>query len=196
MSVRPLGAAAGGGLDQALRRVVSDRAGVVPREVQRVRQERDVGDEAAAAVRAGVWKAFYLSHGCYLASSAVPLIDEVIEAWPYGPVAPTIYHDFKHLGNKPILNGEKALRMFFDETEHDADELDSEYPTVPPRDALAAAVIKFVLDTYGEKSGIYLSNLTYKIGSPWDATRSAHPNRRNVAIPDSQIATYFQPLLS
>lgn len=48
-------------------------------------------------------KLVYISHGWHLAlSDGKPLVsDEYVEAWPYGPVFPSVYHEFKHYGASP-----------------------------------------------------------------------------------------------
>ena len=50
-------------------------------------------------------KLIYYAHGWHLAIRNAPLIDEVIEAWEYGPVVPNVYHEFKKFGNRPIPTG-------------------------------------------------------------------------------------------
>src|SRR5277367_2017193 len=47
-------------------------------------------------------KLVYFAHGWYLADSGAPLIDEMVEAWRYGPVIPSLYHEFKAFGKNPI----------------------------------------------------------------------------------------------
>src|SRR5215467_7486621 len=47
-------------------------------------------------------KLVYFAHGWYLALTGERLIDERVEAWKYGPVVPSIYHEFKRFGNEPI----------------------------------------------------------------------------------------------
>ena len=47
-------------------------------------------------------KLSFFAHGYYLASSGVPLIEGSFQAWPFGPVNPTIYEAFKHYGAAPM----------------------------------------------------------------------------------------------
>ena len=47
-------------------------------------------------------KLIYFAHGWHLAVTGEPLLDENVEAWPYGPVVPTVYHEFKKDGNSTI----------------------------------------------------------------------------------------------
>src|SRR5689334_3355834 len=47
-------------------------------------------------------KLVYFAHGYYPGAYKNPLIDECFEAWPYGPVVPSLYHEFKEFGNSRI----------------------------------------------------------------------------------------------
>ena len=47
-------------------------------------------------------KLVYLAHGWHLGLTGDPLIKENVEAWRYGPVVPSIYHDLKIFGNNAI----------------------------------------------------------------------------------------------
>src|SRR5205814_7982168 len=53
-----------------------------------------------------VIKLVYIAHGKYLAANGKPLINEHPEAWEFGPVIPSLYHEFKIFGNNAI--GKKA----------------------------------------------------------------------------------------
>lgn len=47
-------------------------------------------------------KLVYLAHGWNLGLTGEPLITEHVQAWRYGPVIPSIYHDFKEYGNQVV----------------------------------------------------------------------------------------------
>ena len=49
-----------------------------------------------------IQKLVYFAHGWYLALYDEPLLDEKIEAWRYGPVVPSLYHEFKRYGSGTI----------------------------------------------------------------------------------------------
>lgn len=94
-------------------------------------------------------KLVYIAHGYLLAWKMKPLINDAVEAWSYGPVIPSIYHEFKQYGssNIPIVN--------------------VDFPTNLDNDEDAKAVIKGVLDLYGNLDAITLVNLTHQPNTPW-----------------------------
>ncbi|MBL8233482.1 MAG: DUF4065 domain-containing protein, partial [Bryobacterales bacterium] len=49
-------------------------------------------------------KLIYFAHGWYLAFTGSPLLTEHVEAWQYGPVIPTVYHQFKRFGSATITS--------------------------------------------------------------------------------------------
>ena len=62
-------------------------------------------------------KLVYLSHGWYLAFYDEPLVDdEYAEAWRYGPVFDSLYHEFKHRGRLPITNPARDIDLDLKET--------------------------------------------------------------------------------
>ncbi len=47
-------------------------------------------------------KLVYYAQGLHLAIYGGPLFDDRIEAWQYGPVIPSLYHEYKHYGASGI----------------------------------------------------------------------------------------------
>ena len=47
-------------------------------------------------------KILYVGQMLYLGRYNEPLVNEVFEAWDYGPVLPTIYHSAKMFGRSPV----------------------------------------------------------------------------------------------
>ncbi len=118
-----------------------------------------------------VVKLTYIAHGYALGLGVGDLFNSRIEAWKYGPVIPDLYHTTKIWGRSPIpfnkISDGRALT------------------------GDAARVVDFVLDRYGDKDGIYLSNLTHRAGTPW---ATVYREGANVEIPDELIASHYQAL--
>ncbi|MDP8989584.1 MAG: DUF4065 domain-containing protein [Acidobacteriota bacterium] len=128
-------------------------------------------------------KLVYYAHGWNLAISNVPLINECVEAWEYGPVIPSIYHAFKRFGSGDIT--EKATRPEM----IDFNTLRFLTPTVEDQDTIE--FLKAVWDGYGDLSAIQLSNLTHQPGTPWSTIYAQNQGRKGVDIPDALIREYF-----
>ena len=97
-----------------------------------------------------VLKLVYIAHGWLLGLDGRPLVNEPVEAWRYGPVIRSLYHQYKCYGSNPI----------------------DEFPTEKPNafDAEEESTIGQVWKGYGNRTGISLSSLTHQPGTPWDIT--------------------------
>lgn len=129
-------------------------------------------------------KLVYFAHGYFLGAYGEPLIDECFEAWQYGPVAPSLYHEFKGFGNTPISRLATELDW----------EADEELPVPPPADdPRFSKVLNFVWKTYGKRDALVLSDITHKAGAPWDVvTKENVHNKKNMSIPDEIIEDHFK----
>ncbi|MGY2200943.1 Panacea domain-containing protein [Pseudomonas gingeri] len=125
-------------------------------------------------------KLVYYAHGWYAGYTDQPLINEAVEAWQYGPVIPSLYHEFKRFGS-----GEIAGKAF----EYDA--LGVREAAVPA-DPEIRTFLQNVYNSYGRYSGILLSEMTHASGTPWDMTWSAAKGVRGVDIPFPMIAAHFK----
>ena len=115
-------------------------------------------------------KLVYIAYGWYLAIYNAKLFDDRIEAWKYGPVIPNLYHATKHFGgsiiphdliaNSPVSNPD--LEKFLDS----------------------------IVRNYGHFSGIALSNLTHRQGTPWQQVY--RPDVLGIQIPDELIKAHYQ----
>jgi uncharacterized phage-associated protein len=124
-------------------------------------------------------KLVYFAHGWHLALFNEPLIDEAIQVWQYGPVVPTIYHEFKHLGNKDITSPYKDL-------------LGKE----PQVAASKEEFLDVMWDQYSDLTGVQLSNLTHQPNTPWDVvyrryTGKGLPLPKGLSLDDEKIKEYF-----
>lgn len=97
-------------------------------------------------------KLVYISHGWMLGLYGVPLITDRIEAWKYGPVIPRVYHEVKGYRDQPVT-GRLSVRVGQDDL-------------LP----IEEQVLRQTYDHYGSMSGIKLSSLTHKPGTPWAET--------------------------
>lgn len=133
-----------------------------------------------------VQKLVYLAHGWNLAIFGEPLIDEPVEAWPYGPVVPSVYHEFKSFGRGAI--DRPAFRV--------APGPGFRVVDVPaPQEQPVANLLTKVWEVYRGFSGIELSNMTHVAGSPWSITTDGGRKvDRGVTIEDETIKSYFEAL--
>ena len=130
-------------------------------------------------------KLVYVAHGWHLAFHDEPLVDdEYAEAWEYGPVFSSLYHEFKHRGRLPIV--EPA-------TDLDSD-LNEMAPKIPKSDKQTRRLLDKVWDVYGERSGLELSRMTHRRDSPWATTRERSGGRKNANIRDEDIMAYYKTL--
>ena len=136
-------------------------------------------------------KVVYFAHGWHLAITGnEPLVDDAIEAWKFGPVAPSIYHSFKEYGSSPITDfGKEAVLK------------DNEVIYISPvleGGAFIDALTEKMWEIYGAMSAFQLSDLTHLQGTPWHKVwfEMGGCKRKGVDIPDSMIAEYFKGKLN
>jgi uncharacterized phage-associated protein len=135
-------------------------------------------------------KLVYFAHGWHLALFEDPLIDEMVEAWEFGPVIPSLYHEFKSFGNRTI--DEEASDL-----EWRGGTSFKVYKTPPPEDPQTIALLDRILEIYGNFSAAQLSNLSHSPGGPWDQVYQENIQnhkslRRNQDIPDDKIKKFFK----
>lgn len=112
-------------------------------------------------------KLVYIAHGFHLAIFDQPLVDQAFEAWPYGPVEPTLFHEFKSFGRLPItrlasvVSGEH-LNAPVTPNLDDYDNANKEN---------TKALLRQVWNGYKGLSGTRLSELTHQPGTPWTKSR-------------------------
>lgn len=104
-------------------------------------------------------KICYIAQGLSLSILKRPAFSEPIEAWKYGPVISSIYHEFKHFGAKPI-KGYRSSEMTFN-YETKVNELN---------DIELKAIAQLTWNLYGDMNAETLVDLTHQPGTPWDIT--------------------------
>ena len=128
-------------------------------------------------------KIIYFAHGWHLAIRNNPLLDEMVEAWEYGPVIPTLYHEFKEYGSKEI----PRTATDWNQATDDFDII----PEVDPEDRFVLSLLNKIFDVYGPMTALELAALTHEKGSPWNETRDKNPGIKHVDIPNEMIRDYF-----
>lgn len=98
-------------------------------------------------------KLAYIAHGMTLGVLGRALLDENVEAWPYGPVVRSIYHAVAGQGSRQI---EKI------------DNVPDNWENMIHNDE--KRILDYVCDKYGNISAYTLSDATHKEGTPWDIT--------------------------
>ena len=117
-------------------------------------------------------KLVYISHGWSFPILGKDLFGNRIEAWKYGPVIPDLYHVTKQYGREPI-----PLDMIDD-------------PETSAVDAPTRRFLENVFEQYGHLSGVALSSLTHRAGTPWDQVY--RDDVFNIEIPDDLIRAHYQ----
>lgn len=111
-------------------------------------------------------KLLYFAQSWCLAREQEPLMDDAFCRWQYGPVIPSLYHDFKEFGTKPI----PALDSRVLEREG---KLIKITPYIGPDDLASWALIDEIIRVYGEYTGSQLTAITLEPNSAWTRTGKA-----------------------
>ena len=134
-------------------------------------------------------KLVYIAHGWHLAIHDEPLVqDEFAEAWQYGPVFPSVYHEFKEFGKSAVTGKASDFRL---ESDYDFELYE---PSVPVDDEDAQDLLKKVWEIYGKYSGLALSDVTHQPDTPWHVIWNKSGGRRNADIPNEIIREHYQEL--
>ena len=125
-----------------------------------------------------IQKLAYVAHGWNLAINGEPLIAESPEAWDNGPVFRSIWDHVKDWGY-----GVKSCLLTdpFTKRPYTANISDKE-----------KAVIDHVWERYKKYSGIELSTMTHKPGTPW--FKAYYDRRRNAPLLNDDILDHYTRL--
>ncbi len=115
----------------------------------------------------------YISHAWTLGLLERPLLEDDVEAWEYGPVIRRLYTHIKG-GRRPIMEPVSNHQADFGRAE--------------------ISIIDQVFEKYGVLSGIQLSALTHRKGTPWDITWRAYG--KNAVISQDLIQRHYQDLIA
>lgn len=119
-------------------------------------------------------KLCYISQGLSLAILDKPLFsDDKVEAWKYGPVIPSIYHEFKHFKRNGITSRS----------------INEDYETLKLHDKEAKKVVLLTWKFYKDISENRLIQLTHADGTPWSYTYVPYKNK---VIENKLIKEYYK----
>jgi uncharacterized phage-associated protein len=118
-------------------------------------------------------KLTYIAHGYSLGLRSIPLVDNRIEAWKFGPVIPDLYHGVKDFRDRAV----------HDIPDSSPDDLNKD----------EKALVGAVFEAYGDMSGIALSNLTHEKDTPW--AKVYRHNVLGIKIPNDLIEEHYQEIL-
>jgi uncharacterized phage-associated protein len=115
-----------------------------------------------------VQKLVYLANGFHLAIYGIPLIDEQVEAWSFGPVIRSLYDELAPGGNdpirKPIVTFRLVKRLGGYVVARECEILD----LLHPENQDVIDLLHDVWDVYGKFTDVQLANLSHEPGSPWE----------------------------
>jgi uncharacterized phage-associated protein len=118
-------------------------------------------------------KLTYIAHGFTLAVLDKPLLGDDIEAWKYGPAIRRLYSVLP-AGQHPFTELLHPLST----------------PEIEENDK---SIVDTVFEKYGKLSGLYLSTLTHRPGSPWHKTWTTYG--QNAVIPKKLIHSHYCGIL-
>ncbi len=137
-----------------------------------------------------IQKLVYVAHGWHLALYNKPLVDdEYVEAWQYGPVFASLYHEFKYRGQLPIIEFATKVNIDMNGTRTETT------PYIPKSDKETRKLIDRIWEVYKHYTGLQMSALCHQPGSPWEIARNEAPGRRNAHVPDTKIMEHYKEKL-
>ena len=141
------------------------------------------GDQTLSPLK--IQKLVYVAHGWHLAFHDEPLVDnEYVEAWQYGPVFASLYHEFKRFGRKPVL--ELATETRLDEDNN----LVVTTPKIREGDEVRELLDR-IWEVYGGHSAAKLSGICHQEGTPWHTARERNKNLINAHIDNEEIKRHY-----
>ena len=126
-------------------------------------------------------KLLFYTQSWHLRERDQPLMDDHFARWQYGPVIPSLYHELKSYGNRPVTALLSNLKP-------DAEDIVFVTPRVPESDTYTHRLNDRIINKYGKWSGTQLSNLSHEDGTAW-ALKGADGS----AIDWEDMATLIHP---
>lgn len=138
-------------------------------------------DEGSQVTPMKLLKLVYIAHGWNLALSGEPLLNEGVEAWKFGPVVPSVYHEFKEYGNTAI----KRLANVY---------VSRNQVITPTIGKASKDLLDKVWEVYKKYDGLQLSTLTHQKDTPWDIIWNKNGGRteKGILIPNDLIEEHYK----
>jgi len=137
----------------------------------------------------------YFAHGRYLAEHNAPLVKEHAEAWEYGPIFPSVYHEYKKYGSSPLPLGEGAFMQELTRLPQDPQKSVFRQHFIHVMDAKTEVLLKTVWKDYAKLSANEISDLARRArdDNPWIIYRhiTERTGVNNIDIPNEMIRKYF-----
>lgn len=114
-------------------------------------------------------KLLYYAQAWWLAFKDEPLFREEIYAWPWGPVVPNIYSEFRKFGRRPII-GDRATELV--KVGKNFLDYRVKTPDPPPKDV--SDFLNAIWDSHKTLTGVQLSNATHAPGEPWTLVKDQY----------------------
>lgn len=124
-------------------------------------------------------KLVFFIHAWGLALKGTSPVLDSPQAWPYGPVFESLYHELKGFGSKPVDT--YLLQM----NPHSG-QLEPQIPVHSDTDFWG--LLDQVWDRYSPFSAVQLSALTHEPGGPWEKARQGQV----LSLTDDAVRDYYR----
>jgi uncharacterized phage-associated protein len=136
-------------------------------------------------------KLLYFAYGWYLVYfEGKKLFNQTIQAWRYGPVVESIYHEVKSYGNYPITS--PITSFLFGSTSVIG--IKWHTPKIKFKDKDDEEFLDTIWKVYSKFSALQLSTMTHADNTPWKKVAEKYENTipNNAVLEDSLIKECFE----
>jgi uncharacterized phage-associated protein len=147
-------------------------------------------------------KLVYFAYGWATVFLEKNLIDEPVEAWEFGPVCSSIYHEFKGFGKKEIPPDNLMIEVRSVDLEDEGKKIilfKKATNKIDPKDKGTLDLLDSVWQSYLKYSATELSDMTHKSDedNPWIIARTKGNENgfiRGTDLAKSDVKKYFEKL--
>lgn len=143
-------------------------------------------------------KLLFFANGWNLAITDHPLINEEMQAWKFGPVAPSLYRELRRYGSAKITEPEGVYDFSgFNPFASDAISAPLTVPRVPQEDQFTHQLLEKIWEVFGCYPAIQLTQMTHQEGTPWaQAIQGYDPNAipSGLTVSNEVTKQYFKQL--